>query len=162
MSKQPWLSLKKKKKKKQNKHFWLLVTLASFFTILYTPFRLDRLWWPQPSNDTTTTTTTTTKKDNFTCFFCCKKKREKLSLFFLVFIIISSCFVSCLSSIRLHVDGDIFFFFLSFVEENTIKEKETTTKPNGCCVLHSSHFQLMHEMSFPNFFSFSFKSSDVI
>ena len=109
-------------KTKNISYCWLHWRVSLQFYIDHLSYRL---WWPQPSNDTTTAK----KKTILVCLFL-KKKRKTFPLLFL-FIIILSCFVSWVSSIRLHVDGDLFFSFFCRGKPN--KRKRTTTKPNGCC-----------------------------
>ena len=127
-----------------------MVTLASFFTILYRPFKLSAVMAAAQQRHNNSK-----KKDNFSLFVL-KKKREKLSLFFSFLLLF--CLVLCRGSLRSGYMSTEIFFFLSFVEENPIKEKEqqqNRTDVAVCCDTNSSHFQLIHEMSFPYFSFFS-------
>ena len=99
------------------------------------------------------------KKTILVCLFF-KKKRKTFPLLFL-FIIILSCFVSWVSSIRLHVDGDLFFSFFCRGKPN---KRKRTTKPNGCCVLRHKlvAFPTDARDVLPLFFFSFYKSSDLI
>ena len=101
-------------KTKNISYCWLHWRVSLQFYIDHLSYRL---WWPQPSNDTTTTT----KKDNFSLFVFKKKEKNFPSSFPFYYYFVLFCVVGLFDPATCRRRS---FFFLSFVEENPIKEKE--------------------------------------